>query len=281
MIRSNSPTPGEFEGKPVSFDLPPGFRQTGATFDRFGLLNSSKPGGPMTVYFADLTVDGSKVDLSIDPGWAGDGNRETYAPTVTVGAHHFGFSQGTRFAAGASAGEVGGDFWRVAPYGYYADRVGPLSLQDRIEASGKVVLLVGAPDSDMNLGWFSSKAKDDPSTGGNFVGVHIGGPTRVGHYFAPWLATARGLGGRAEKAPVLLPGKPQHFTLAYDPAGNNGNGEMRVTLGDESVTLSLKPGVKSQGAALDRFGLFTSTAGGQLVRIYFDDLKYTSAASAK
>jgi len=80
---------------------------------------------------------------------------------------------------------------------------------------------------------------------------------------------------------VLLPGKPYPFTVTYDPTGNNRNGEVRVTLGDESVTLSLKPGVKTQGARLDRFGLFTSTAGGQLVRIYLDDLKYTSAASVK
>jgi hypothetical protein len=234
----------------------------------------------MTVYFADLTVDGEKVDLSKDPGWTGDGNRETYVPSVTVGAHNFGFSPDTHFAAGASAGEVGGDFWRVAPYGYYADRVGPFSLQDRLEASGKVILLVGAPDSDMNLGWFTSDAKDEPSTTGNFVGVHIGGPTRVGHYFAPRLATAKGLGGKVEKGPVLLPGKPYPFTLAYDPAGNNGNGEMRLTLDDESVMLPLKPGVKAQGARLDRFGLFTSTAGGQLVRIYLDDLKYTSSTAA-
>jgi hypothetical protein len=281
VIKSDSAKPDEFEGKPVSFDLPPGFKKTGATFDRFGLLNGTKPGGPMTVYFADMTIDGERVDLSKDPGWTGEGNRDTYVPTVNVGAHSFGFSEGTHFAAGAAAGEVGGDFWRTAPYGYYADRVGPFSLEDRLEASGRVILLVGAPDSDMNLGWFSSDARDDPSATGNFVGVHIGGPTRVGHYFAPWLATSKGPGGKVEKAPVLRPGKVYDFTLAYDPAGNNGNGEVRVTLGDESVTLPLKPGVKAQGARLDRFGLFNSTAGGQLVRIYLDDLKYSSAPAAK
>ena len=57
---------------------------------------------------------------------------------------------------------------------------------------------------------------------------------------------------------------------------NDGHGEMRVTLGKESVTLALKPGQKAQGANLDRFGLFTSTAGGQMVKIYLDDLKYTA-----
>ena len=33
-----------------------------------------------------------------------------------------------------------------------------------------------------------------------------------------------------------------------------------------------------QRATLDRFGLFTSQAGGQMVKIFLDDLKYTAAA---
>lgn len=52
---------------------------------------------------------------------------------------------------------------------------------------------------------------------------------------------------------------------------------MRVTLGQESVTLALKPGQKTQAASLDRFGLFTSTAGGQMVKIYLADLEYTAS----
>ncbi|HLQ44637.1 MAG TPA: hypothetical protein VK137_07915 [Planctomycetaceae bacterium] len=45
------------------------------------------------------------------------------------------------------------------------------------------------------------------------------------------------------------------------------------------MTLALKPGQRTQGANLDRFGLFTSTAGGQMVKIYFDDLTYTAAVA--
>ena len=56
---------------------------------------------------------------------------------------------------------------------------------------------------------------------------------------------------------------------------------MRVTLGKESVTLALKDGIKAQGGRFDRFGLFTSTIGGQLVRIWLDDLKYTAGKSAQ
>lgn len=42
------------------------------------------------------------------------------------------------------------------------------------------------------------------------------------------------------------------------------------------VSLPLKEGQKSEGATLDRFGLFTSDIGGQQVKIYLDDLKYTA-----
>jgi len=108
------------------------------------------------------------------------------------------------------------------------------------------------------------------------LGIHVGGPTRIGHYFIPAFAGAKGAKAKVEKGPVLLPGKVFDWSLIYDPAGASGNGEMRVTLGSESVTLALKPGQKAQGANLDRFGLFTSTAGGQMVKIYLDDLTYTA-----
>jgi hypothetical protein len=256
-------------------DLPPGFKKEGATFDRFGLLNMMKPGNAMTIYFADLRHDGVTEDLTKDPGWIGSHNRAKI-PHVPVGAHDFGFSEKTNFAGG-KAGEMGGDLWRSGKYAYYADRVGPLTLDDRLEASGRVVLKVGAPDSDVYLGWFSSADKEKPpATSGNFLGVHVGGPTRIGHYFQPSFATAAGSRGQPKTGPVLTPGKVFEWSLVYDPSANGGSGEMRVTLGKESVALALTKGQRAEGARFDRFGLFNSNIGGQLVRIYLDDLKYTA-----
>ena len=261
-------------------DLPVGFKEEGATFDRFGLINMMKSGGTMTMHFADLKHDGKTENFAREPGWLGSGNRATYQDREQVGAHDFGYSAKTSFAGGAP-GEVGGGLWRSGNLGYYADRIGALTFGDRLEASGKVVLKVGAPDSDMYLGWFSIESKDTPPAGaGSFIGVHVGGPTRVGHYFQPAFATAKGTAGHAEKGPVLVPGRVHEWSLVYDPAANGGRGEVRVTLGKDSVTLALKEGIKSQGGRFDRFGLFTSTAGGQLLRIYLDDLKYTVGRSA-
>jgi hypothetical protein len=79
-----------------------------------------------------------------------------------------------------------------------------------------------------------------------------------------------------ESGPVLTPGEVFDWSLVYDPAANGGQGELRVTLGQETATLALKKGVKAEGVHFDRFGLFNSIVGGQLVRIYLDDLKYTA-----
>ncbi len=267
-IKSDSATPADFEGKPVSFDLPDGFKEAGASFDHFGLINGTKPGGSMTVHFDDLRFDGAGEDFGKDPGWVESGNRAKYEDKTQVGGHDFGFSETTKHAGGDAPGELGGDLWRSGKFASYADAVGPLSADDRLEARGRVVLRVGAPDSDVFFGWFNSASPDES---GPLLGVHIGGPTRVGHYFRP---------RNAEKGPVLTPGKSYVFSIVYDPAANNGHGAITATLGDESVTHPLKPGQKPKDASFDRFGLFNGTAGGQIVRIYFDDLSYTSSRGA-
>ena len=154
-----------------------------------------------------------------------------------------------------------------------------MSLDQRLEAHGKVKLVTAGPDSDIYLGWFNHTVKgNEPAQAGHFVGIHVGGPTRIGHYFIPVVTTARGTKGRVEQGPVLAPGKVLAWSIVYDPAANDDKSAVRVTLGTESVTLSLKPGQKAEGASLDRFGLFNSTAGGQMVKIYLDDLTYTARA---
>jgi hypothetical protein len=255
-------------------DLPEGYREHGTTFDHFGLMNGTKPGGQLVIYFDDLEYNGQSQDFSQDPAWDAKLNRTKYQAKDVGGAHDFGFSL-TRFAGG-KPGEIGGTFWRSGKYAYYADRVGPLSLDDRLEARGRVILTTGAPDSDMFLGWFDSTSKEtSPADAGNFIGVHVGGPTRVGHYFHPSLMTAKGVRNQAQAGPILTPNKSFEWSLVYDPTAENGRGSIRVTLGGESVDLALRKGVRAQGARLDRFGVLTSNIGGQIVRVYLDDLAYT------
>jgi hypothetical protein len=279
MVQSDRAMAEDFEGKRFVVDLPDGFKEEGAAFDRFGLMNLMRPGNAMTVYFDDLQYDGKSEDFAMDGGWVGQGNRVTFADAVQPGTHDFGFSAGTAYAGGAP-GEIGGTFWRTdSGCGYYADRVGPLTLEDRLQARGRVVLKVGAPESAMYLGWFYSAATHRPPTEAeNFLGIHLGGPTRVGHYFRPVYMTAEGARGEPNRGPVLIPERVYEWTLTYDPAANGGQGAIQVALGCESMTFPLRAGHRADGARFDRFGLFTSSPDGSLVKIYFDDLVYTNRA---
>jgi hypothetical protein len=290
-INSNRAEPDKsFEGKTFTVNVPAGYQQQNTKFDRFGLSNAMKGGNPMTIYFDDLEYDGRREDFSIDPQWVGVGNHTEFEDREQGGLHDFGYCAESHYAGGTSPGEVGGLIWRSGDYAYYADRVGPLSLNNRLEASGKIVLQVAAQDSGMYFGWFNSAQKEfSPAQAGSFLGVKIGGPTHVGHYFVPTYAAAKetpiqfkGHEGHAmnvaidtKTGPLLVPEKVYDWTLVYDPDANGGKGSIRLTLGDQSVTLNLQNGDKATNAQFDRFGLFTNHIGGSFVKVYLDDLKYT------
>jgi hypothetical protein len=260
-----------------SVDLPKGFKQQGTTFDHFGMMNMMKPGGRLKIYFDDLQFPDRAEDFSKDPNWDGVGNRVMYQTTEVAGAQNFGFSN-THFAGGQKPGELGGIFWRSeGRVASCADDVGPLTLSNKLAAHGKVALVAAAPDSGMFIGWFNSKTVDQKNGLRDFVGVRIEGPTRVGHYFAPVVASGQGLLGKLAKAPVLVPDKKPHdWSIQYDPKANGGNGTLLVHLDNESAVLNLHPRNRDDGH-FDRFGVFTPRVGGSQVKIYFDDLAYTAS----
>jgi hypothetical protein len=280
----------------IAVDLPPGFKQAGATFDHFGLLSSIKEGNQVQIYFDDLQYDGKTEDFSKDPQWEGSGNHSHFENSMPTGYHDFGFSADTHFAGGAP-GEMGGTFWRLSKaYGYYADKIGPLSLDDPLEASGKVLLQTGTPDSEIAFGWFNSSQKEIPihlkngrqaeghlDKSDNFIGVYLAGPTRLGRCLLPAVITGKGtktIFKTVDKAPQPTPKQVYNWTLKYDPAAADGRGALTVTLGEAGATLELEPGIKAEAAIFDRFGFFPSGGGG-MVQIFFDDLKYTASRSGR
>ncbi len=262
-------------------DLTAGFRQHDTVFDHFGLMNMMKSGGSLTAHFDDLTYDGRAEDFARDPRWEASGNERTYASGDVSGTQNFGFSRTDH--AGGGAGEIGGVFWRTdKAWGRYADRVEPLSFADRLEARGRIKLVVGAPDADMCFGWFRTDDGDvPPNRAGDFLGVKIGGPTRVGHLFLPAFTVHENLRGLPDLGPVLVPGRAYEWSLVYDPAAEQGRGALTAVLGGESVTLVLKPGQKEAAAQarFDRFGMFSIYPGGQIVHVYLDDLRFTAGRS--
>jgi hypothetical protein len=274
-ITSNSEKPESFESKTFVVDVPENIRKENAAFDRFGLMNIGRSGNAMDIYFDDLEFDGRKEDFSQEPDWEGSGNRLSYEEPNPEGAQNFGFSPETNFAGG-NRGEIGGTFWRGEKnFAWYADHVGPFTLNDRMEASGKVFLQIGAPDTGMYIGWFKRVESEEPP-GRNCLAVQVSAPTRIGHYFNPVCATADGNRRYAKTGPVIVPGRVYDWRIVYDPMGNGGAGAIEVTLGTESVRLDLKPRDKERGSSFDSFGLFSSGPGGGLMKIYFDDLKFTA-----
>jgi hypothetical protein len=274
------------DGQPYELPLAEGHKVDGATFDRFGMLNQMTTGGTMEAWLDGVTLDGQKQDFAHDPGWESRGNRGTFPDRVRRPLHDFGFSADTD-RAGGKPGEIGGLIWRDAEPAWYADRVGPLSLDDELYAAGTIAFTAAGSDSGAYVGWFDSaskSAKPDPpdrDAQRNVLGVLIEGPSRVGHYFRPAYRTSDGQGAAAPDGPILRPdGKVHRWTFRYEPKGANGRGRITVTLDGHVQTMDLEEGRRKQGATFDRFGVFNSQSGGNAVEIYLDDLAYTAAATA-
>ncbi len=267
----------------VKFELSDEVRKDGITADRFGIVNHLKSGHTMNLYLDDLKLGDKSFDFATDPKWESVGSHTKFEDRNLAGDHDFGYSE-TNNAGGEQKGEIGGTIWRRKdPRAWYADRVGSLDLTQPLHASGRVKFDVGAPDSGVYFGWFDSatattqpqRTKDKPNQ--NFLGVHIEGPTRVGHYFAPEYATSQGERRRNIDAPVLQPdGKSHTFSIDYDPATH----ELKTTLDGQSTTLAVRDQDLKAGAHFDRFGLLSVPTGGQEVKIWFDDLKYTKVSEA-
>jgi hypothetical protein len=134
------------------------------------------------------------------------------------------------------------------------------------------------------VGWFSSAVKDDRPEGRrppvlhDFIGIHLEGPTGIGHYFRPAVYSSSKQRFGPDQGPILVPdGRSHTWSLTYDPAGSGGRGVMRVTLDDKTAEFILPAGAKQAGATFDRFGILNVRNGGGRVKLFLDDLEFTVA----
>jgi hypothetical protein len=269
-------------------------RTDGASFTHFGLLPVLKAwDNPGEVWMGDLTVNGRRFDFSADPGWDGMGNRRTYPTKDTRPRFDFGWSP-THFAGGKGPGELGGLIFRgdcreATRMAAYGDKLSKLSLDQPLYASGKVCMLRGVSDSTASIGFYNSvwsmrtNAAQDQSIPMDYLGINIEGPSSEGFFFYPVYRVhghiAGSQGGKGTKPPRIYPdGKVHDWSLKYEPDGGNGAGQITVSLDEKTCTLRLDTRARSSGATFDRFGLCTPWIDGNSVTVYFDDLRYTSAA---
>lgn len=272
---------GPFTGGPFSFKLSADQRKAGATFDAFGIVNAQSAGNWLTIYFDDLSVDGVHEAFDDHPGWVGQSNRAKLDDYGLEGAHQFGFSDSS--FAGGKRGEIGGLLYSSPSVpGYYAAKVGTLSLEDRLRASGKIALKQYGPDGGVYIGWFDADKRGYPPA--NILGVLIDGPTSTGPRFRASAASSDPKVAHVQRdtAPLIPPDGSAHtWKVDYDPAADEGRGVLTVWLDDRKDTFSLPPALRRRGAAFNHFGLFVHEGGGRASLVYLDDLEFTTATPAR
>ena len=275
------------DGQTSVCHLDPGHKADGAVFNRFGILNVMKSADSGSeVFVDDLVINGERHAFDADPMWEGHGNRTTFTTNNARPRFDFGFSP-TNYAGGKAAGELGGLFFRgdcryPDRMAFYADRVGPLSLDKPIKAHGKVALRRGVSDSTTLFGFFNaaSAMHSNPSQSQGLpegiVGVNIEGPSSEGFCFYP-VARLKGRDGVVSpdlrKLKILPDGRPHNWTFDYVPAGA-GRARVTVTLDGHSIHLDLNEVDKAAGT-FDHFGLVTPWIDGNGQLVYFDDVSYS------
>jgi len=163
--------------------------------------------------------------------------------------------------------------------GYYADPIGPLSLNDELTASGTVSFRAAASDSGILFGWFNSRTAIGAPPA-NFLGIFIEGPSRVGHYVRPAYGTSDDIKDVFNSGPVIRPdGTTHQWSIKYSPTANQDRGRITMTFDGKSVTMDLTEAARKGNATFDRFGFLSWHRGGNYVDIYFDDITYTARRS--
>lgn len=279
------------DGETSICHLDAGHKADGASFDRFGLLGVSKSADTSgELWLDDVTIDGQRESFDRDPEWEGFQNRRTYTSRNVRPRFDFGYSA-SHFARGLATGELGGLIFRgdcreADRMACYGDRVGPLTLDRPLRASGKVVLRRAVSDSTTLFGFYHSgrsMAVNPSQSSGlpeNFLGFAVEGPSREGFFVYPaYRTTGDREGSRTgpDRPHILPDGTPHDWTLEYAPNGADGRGRITLTLDQQSVSLDLQSGDRASGATFDRFGLVTTWIDGNGQSIYFDDLSYTAA----
>src|SRR5947209_2351738 len=195
-----------------------------------------------------------------NPGWEGVNNRlmPESLPTIT---QDFGYSE-TGFAS-KTKGEIGGTLRRASVPAWYADKIAPKSLDDRLTASG--TFAITKPGSgNAFLGWFNSKQTEGTARPVGSLGLEIGAKKAGGHVHVR-LHTAENrsagvpvvpAGERKDRGAFGNDGSRYAWKLDYDPQANGGKGRASFTIrGDgaagpvdgETFTLDLPDGYRKQG----------------------------------
>ncbi len=278
-----------FGGYSAVCNFDAGHRADGASLTHFGLLALPKhPDDSGQLWIDDIVINGAPENFATDPAWEAAGNHASYLSEDTRPRFAFGYSA-TQFAGGALPGEIGGKFYRgdcryPETLAYYGAPIAALSLDNPLQAAGKVCFRRGVSDSTTLFGFFHSEhsIEVNPSQSSSlpkeFLGFAIEGPSAEGFYIYPCYRTTVDGGGRnsGPGLPRIYPdSQTREWNFSYEPQANGGDGEIRLSCGGTTATLPLPPGHRAMGAQFNRFGFITPWIDGNGQTVYFDEIQYT------
>jgi hypothetical protein len=191
--------------------------------------------------------------------WEGVNNRNThFAPRTVV--QDFGYSASTSHAGG-QPGEIGGQLNPAGEPAYYGCRLPePLTLDDPIRASGKILVAPGP--GHFLLGFFNSGTLNEWRTPNTLV-ARINGRGESFHcHFeyctGRWRCGAGVMGeivpGRRIDARAIPSGRVYEWRLRYDPDTAAG-GVLTFTLDGATATCTVLAEHRVDGATFTHFGL--------------------------
>jgi hypothetical protein len=219
-----------------------------------------------------------------DPGWEGRNNRSNRIPARAI-RQDFGFSPKTRHAGGQAVGEVGGMITPAAEPAYYAKRIAPRALRDRLTASGK--LACGGGPVHALVGFFNAATVNEWRTPNTIV-LRIQG--RGDRFFAyveyatsrwracgdeprPFARRRDPRSGKLEPRGFTAGGAVHTWSLSYDPDAASGRGAIAATIDGETSVCELATGHQADGATFDRFGVLSvSKSADSPGELWLDDL---------
>src|SRR5665213_2688636 len=193
---------------------------------------------------ADAPNAGVKTEsFDSDPNWEGF-NNHIVAKVYPVVVQDFGYSN-THFA-GAAPGEMGGRITRAAEPAWYGAKFTPRTLDDKLTASGTFALTRTDGNSGICFGWFNGIQPSGMGRPVNSLGMMLS-CKRGGGRLAVHLVTAQNqvcatfitrferYKTNEEKAinrptPIKNDGTHYHWKLDYDPAANDGKGQIQFTI---------------------------------------------------
>lgn len=242
-----------------------------------------------------------QLDFNSDPGWEASEN-QSISPCALLGPYKFGYSATNKVnGSGASIGEIGGAVPNLGQHrAYYAKRFTPAkNLDNRLSASGSLILPVTNEDASVLVGWFNSDSYDWRTN--NFLGLRISdsySSVRPNNGVFVDFATRSNLSGgivvkNNEGGTGTLPySQKMTWTLDYQPnQGTYGGFMVSITTSQATYQASynLTEAQRKDGAIFDRFGIFNMQFGGNEPRqnssgawdngstkiktIYLDDIK--------